>query len=115
MMPTLVPITPPWKLDVKAGPVEQHVAQSPAQDYAQRGVEDEVVGVPPRHRGTRLADQLQEVPIAKEDAGEVRQAVPAQLEHTKVQRHRVEPQAGKVDPGGCYIVHSVFPRRPCVS
>ena len=48
----------------------------------------QVVGVATRERSARLLQQLEQVPIADEDAREVRQAVPAQVERPDVQRDR---------------------------
>ena len=98
----MVPITPPWKdmppshsfkmsigfCEVIAEIVEQDVAEAAAEDDAERRVEDHVVGMAPRHRRAGLLDQLQQIPIADEDAGEIGEAVPAQLEEAEVERHR---------------------------
>src|SRR5204863_9751240 len=74
--------------------VEQDVAQAPAEDDAQRRIEDHVIGMPPRHRRAGLLDELQQVPIANEDAGEVGEAVPAQLEEAEVDGDRRQMQVG---------------------
>ena len=50
------------------------------------------------HRASRLPDQLQEVPIADEDAGQVRKAVPPQLEKPEVERDWIE---AKIAPDDC--------------
>ena len=60
-MPSDVPMTPPWNdmppshsfkisigwLEILAEIVEQHIADAAAEDDAERGVEDQVVGMPP--------------------------------------------------------------------
>ena len=51
----------------------------------------------PGHRGAGLRDQLEHVPVAEEDAGEVGEAVPPQLEEAEVERDGVEPEAREVD------------------
>jgi hypothetical protein len=67
-------------LEIVSEVVEQNVADTSAEDDPKRGVENEVVGMASRHRRARLADQLQEVPVADEDAGEICEAVPTELE-----------------------------------
>ena len=95
-------MTPPWKdmppshnfrisigcRRYSAEIVEQDVADPPAEDDAERGVEDEVVGVAACERRAGLLQQLQQVPIADEDAGEVGKAVPPQIERADVERDR---------------------------
>ena len=78
-------------LEIIAGVVEQHVAQPAAEDDPERGVKYEVVGMAPGHRRAGLPDELQQVPIADEDAGEVGEAVPAQVE--RADRHQDRRQA----------------------
>jgi hypothetical protein len=87
-------------LEIEARPVEEDISEPPAEDHAQRGVEDQVVGMAPSHGRARLADQPQQVPIAEEDAGKVGEAVPAQLEPAEVESDRIEAEAGEVDPCG---------------
>ena len=101
-MPSEVPMTPPWndmppshsfKISIgwrrySAEIVEEHVADAAAEDDPERGVEDQVVGMAAGKRRARLLQQLQQIPIADEDAGEVGEAVPAQVERPDVQRHR---------------------------
>ena len=63
-----------------------------------RGVEDQVVGMAPGHRRAGLVEQLDQVIIAEDDAGDVGEAVPAQLEDAEVERDGVQ---AKVGPGDC--------------
>jgi hypothetical protein len=65
--------------------VEEDIAKAPAKDDAERGIENEVVGVPSRERGTGLLQQLQQVPVANENAREIGKAVPAKIEGPDVQ------------------------------
>ena len=81
--------------------VEQHVADAAAEDDPERRVEDEIVCMTAGHRRARLLQQLQQVPIADEDAGQVGEAVPAQLEETEVERDRIQAQIRAGDRGGC--------------
>src|SRR5678816_4206065 len=78
-------------LKVVAKVIEQDVADASAEDDPGRGIEDKVVGVPARHRRAGLADQPEQIPIADEDAGEVRKAVPTKLEKAEIERHGIEP------------------------
>ena len=75
-------------LKVMAERVEQHIADPPAQDDAERRVEDEVVGMAPRHRRARLRDQLQQIPPADQDARDIGKAIPAKVEAPDVQKNR---------------------------
>ena len=77
--------------------VEQDVADAAAEDDPERGVEDQVVGMAAGERRARLLQQLQQVPIADEDAGEVGEAVPPEVERPDVQRHRRKPEVGERD------------------
>ena len=110
-MPSVVPITPPWNdippshsfkmsigcLEIIGEIVEQHVADAAAEDDPERGVEDEIVGVAPGHRRAGLLQQLQQIPIADENPGEVGEAVPAQLEEAEVERDRRQVKVGPGD------------------
>ena len=80
--------------------VEQHIAEAAAEDDPERGVEDEVVGMAAGHRRAGLLEQLQQIPIADEDAGEVGEAVPAEVERPDVQRDRRQAEVGKGDEAG---------------
>jgi hypothetical protein len=53
-----------------------------------------------RERRAGLLQQLQQVPIADENAGEVREAVPAQVEGADVQRDRRQAQIRKRNEAG---------------
>ena len=90
-------MTPPWNdmppshsfkmssgcCEIIAEIVEQDVAEPPAEDDPERGVEDQVVGMAAGHRRAGLLEQLQQIPIADEDAGEIGEAVPAQVERRR--------------------------------
>ena len=52
------------------------------------------------HRRARLLQQLQQVPIADEDSGQIGEAVPAQLEEAEVEQGRIETKVGEGDRGG---------------
>ena len=75
--------------------VEQDIAEPAAEDDPERGVEDEVVGMAAGHRRAGLLQQLQQIPVADEDAGEVGEAVPAQIERADVQRDRRQAEVGE--------------------
>ena len=75
--------------------VEQDVADAAAEDDPQRGVKDQVVGMAAGHRRAGLLDQLQQVPIADENAGEVGEAVPAQVEGPMWSATGDRPRSGK--------------------
>ena len=68
--------------------VEQAIAEPPADDDAERCIEYEIIGMPPRHRRTRLRDQFQQVPPADQDARDIGKAVPAELEDPQIERNR---------------------------
>jgi hypothetical protein len=57
--------------------VEQDIAESAAEDDPEHGIEDHVVGMAPRHRGAGLRDQLQQIPIAEENARQIGERIPA--------------------------------------
>jgi hypothetical protein len=84
-------------LEVVAEVVEQNVADAAAEDDSERRVEHEVVGMAASHRASRLLDQLQQVPIADENAGQVRKAVPPQLEESEVERDRIQAEIAPDD------------------
>src|SRR6185369_10920238 len=75
-------------LQILAEIVEEDVAEAPAEDDAERRIEHQVVGMASGHRRARLPDQLQQVPVADENAGEIGEAVPAQVERADAQRYR---------------------------
>ena len=105
----VTPITPPWNdmppshscristgfCEIIERLVEQDVAEPAAEDDAERRVEDHVVGMAPGHRRAGLGEQLQQIPPAEDDAGEVGEAVPAQLEEAEVERDRIEAEIGR--------------------
>ncbi len=74
---------------VEFRPVEEHIAEPAAEQDAERGVEYHVVGVAPGHRRAGLGDQLQQIPPADDDAGEIGQRIPSELEETKIERDRI--------------------------
>ena len=104
-------MTPPWNdmppshsfkmsigcCEIIAEIVEQHVAEAAAEDDPERGVEHQVVGMAPGHRRAGLLEQLEQIPIADEDPGEVGEAVPAQLEEAEVERDRRQAKIGQGD------------------
>ena len=96
----VTPITPPWNdmppsqrrristglCEIVERLVEEDVAEPAAEDDAERRVEDHVVGMAPGHRRAGLVEQLQQIPPADEDAGEIGEAVPAQLEPAELEQ-----------------------------
>src|SRR4051794_29222450 len=89
-----------WMLQILAEIVEQHIAQATAQNDAQRGIENQIVGMTARKRRTRLLQQLQQIPIADEDAGEVSETVPAEIEGADMQRDRRKTEIGEGSEAG---------------
>ena len=69
-----------------------------AEDDPKRRVEHQIVGMAPRHRRTGLLQQLEQIPIADENSGEISEAVPAQLEEAEVERDRRQVEVGPGDP-----------------
>ena len=63
----------------------------------ERGVEHQIVGMLPAHWRAGLFDQPQQIPIADENAGEIGEAVPAQIEPPDVQR---DGRQAKIGEGG---------------
>ena len=131
-MPSEVPITPPWKLippshsfrmssglvEVIGQIVEQDIAEPAAEDDPERGVEDEVVGMAAGHRRAGLLQQFEQIPIAEEDAGEIGEAVPAQLEEAEVERDRRQAEVGKGDAAAAMVSdghssHALHGASPC--
>ena len=91
-------------VEIIAEIVEQDVAEPAAEDDPERGVEDQVVGMAPGHRRAGLLEQFEQIPIADEDAGEVGEAVPAQLEEAEVERDRRQAEVGEGDRVGRLLV-----------
>jgi hypothetical protein len=77
--------------------VEQDVAEPAAEDDPEGGIENQVVGMAAGERRTRLLEQFQQVPVADEDAGQVSEAVPPEVEWPDVQRDRGNAQIGELD------------------
>ena len=90
----------PDRIGEQVGRVEQDIAKPPAQDDAERRVEDEVVGMTPRHRRARLVEQLEQIPPADQDAGDIGQRIPFELEEAEVERHRIQPEIGELEMAG---------------
>ena len=82
------------------GPVEEHIAQSPAEDDPERRVEHQVVGVAAGHRRAGAVDQLQQIPPADQDSGEVSEGIPAQAERADREDDRMDVEIGPVDGVG---------------
>src|SRR3546814_18318149 len=75
----------------------------PAADQdAERRVKDHVVGMAAGHGGAGLFDQLQQIPPAEADAGEIGKRIPAELEEAEIERDRIEAEA--VPAQGCRSV-----------
>ena len=81
--------------EILAEVVEQDIAKPAAEDDPERGIEDQIVGVAAGERRAGLLEQLQQIPIADEDAGEVGEAVPAKVEGPDVERDRRQAEIGK--------------------
>ena len=99
-----------WVFEIEARLVEEYVAEPAAQDDPERGPEDQILGMALGHRRSGLREQLEHIPIAREDAREIGQAVPAKVERPDRQRHGIEPEPGKVDRRKHFIRHCIFPR-----
>ena len=82
-------------LEVEGQIVEQHIAHAPAEDDPERRIEDQVVCMAAGHRRAGLIQQLQQIPIADEDSGEIGEAVPAKLEPADLKNGRLRPRSGK--------------------
>ena len=87
----------PQRLAQHGGIVEQDIGDPAAQNDAERRVEHEIVGMAPRHRRARPVDQLHQVPPADEDAGDVAERIPADLQRPERERHRREVEVGPLD------------------
>ena len=61
-----------------------------------RRIEDQVVGVTARERSARLLQQLQQIPIADEDPGQIGEAIPAKIECPDMQRDWRKAQIGEL-------------------
>jgi hypothetical protein len=76
--------------------VEQHIAQTPAEDDAQRDPEHQVIdllGIGRRRRSApepRVAHQTDRVAPAQQDAGDIGQSVPTDRERADLDQHGVE-------------------------
>lgn len=65
-----------WVLDVESGPVEQDIAQTPADHDTERYPDDDVVHVDGPHQIWRVPRQPTTVAPTEENSGEVSQGVP---------------------------------------
>ncbi|CAB5370579.1 unnamed protein product [Rhizophagus irregularis] len=82
--------------------IEQRIAQPPAEDDAERGIEHQIIGMAARHRCARLAQQLQQIPPADQDAGDIGDRIPFDLEETQAIRPSGERDAEQTGPAdGC--------------
>ena len=79
--------------------VEQDVAEASAQDDPERGVEDEVVGMAAGHRRAGLLEQLEQVPPADENPGEIGEPIPADRT-ARCGARSATAQVGKGDEAG---------------
>src|SRR3546814_8854645 len=68
------------------GVVEQHIGQSAAQDDAKRRPGDEIVRVTAGHGRAWRLQQAEQIPPADEYAGDIGEAVPAELQEAEVKR-----------------------------
>ena len=89
--------------------VEQDVADAAAEDDPEGGVEYEVVGMAPSHRRAGLLEQLQHVPIADDDPGEVGDAVPAKIERPMCSNTGESPRSGNGGEAGIVDVLQGLP------
>ena len=71
-------------------------AQPPAADYAQRAIEEQIVGVALGQRGAGGLDHPRQVPVTQHDPGQIGQRIPAQGEKTEVDP-RCKPQCRPFD------------------
>ena len=101
-------------LEVIGEIVEQDVANPAAKDDPERGIEHQVIGMAAGERRAGLGNQLEQIPIADEDSGEIAEAVPAEVENAEMQGHRRHVQVVIIDPdiisGDCGI-HNSSPLR----
>ena len=79
------------------GGVEDHIADPPAQDDPERGVEDQIVGVAPRHWGAGLREQLQQIPPTDQDPGDVGDRIPAEREEADREDVGMQPEIVETD------------------
>ena len=70
------------------GLVKEDVTEPPAQDDAERRIENEIIGMAFGHRRARLSKQAQQIPPMNEDARNIGQTIPAQLEKAEIERDR---------------------------
>ncbi len=72
----------------KVGPqariVERCVAQAPAKNHAKCAIEEQIIGVPLRHWGSRSLDHLRCMPIGKDDPEQIGQRVESQSEEAEI-------------------------------
>jgi hypothetical protein len=77
--------------------VEEHVSDAPAEQDAERSIEDEVIGMLPRHRRAGLPDQPGEIPPADQDAADIAERIPADRQRPEMDGHRRQMEAGELD------------------
>src|SRR3546814_10172436 len=72
--------------------IEKHISHSPAQNDAKRSIEDHVVCMATSHRRARLLDQLQQIPIADQDARQIGEGIPFERKKAEIDRYRIQAQ-----------------------
>ena len=77
--------------------VKDHIAETATEDNAQRRVEHEIVGLCAVHRGRWLGQQPQQIPPPGNDAGDIGQRVPADVERAYGDGYRAQSEAGECD------------------
>src|SRR3546814_8873221 len=69
--------------------IEKHISHSPAQNDAKRSIEDHVVCMATSHRRARLLDQLQQIPIADQDARQIGEEIPFDRKKDEIDRYQI--------------------------
>ena len=76
-----------------AGLVEEDISQPAAEQDAERGVEDHVVGVAAGHRCAGLGEQLEQIPPADQYARDIGERIPADGKKAEIERDRGQAEA----------------------
>src|SRR3546814_110320 len=85
-----------WSSDVCSSDLISH---SPAQNDAKRSIEDHVVCMATSHRRARLLDQLQQIPIADQDARQIGEGIPFDRKKAEIDRYRIQTQIFEMQIG----------------
>ncbi len=79
--------------------IEQHIADSPTENDAERDIEDQVIHLRSRDRAIRTFRSDTRTKPAQKESTQVHQSVPAHLQRAEAERNGVDVRIGKHEGG----------------